>query len=281
MGNRRPARLYLPQRHWFIGLLMLVMTVLVLGATIASCGVPTKPTQEDAMQDVIQLLEGQGFTPNIGLSGTYGPGNVIQTTESGAEGARPLPSPVVFLWASDCFPGQAPRTSAFVLPDSYERRAGSVSMGVKILALLLPSLNVDRSAVSDYTMTLGDTEVQTFAKGDLSHQFSEKCVQALVQAMEDGDQIDWFSVIVEAVVADSLTLRILWRENTSVGARASQKSSIKDQLGRILRGAASSALPVSASVGVESESDKITVLQSNVPVIVGYRIRPLQPVYDK
>lgn len=280
MGTVRLAEIPLPHRRSLPGATALAIAALMLALTLGGC-VPTKFTQQEAMQDIFQLLGDQGFTANVGLSGTYAPGNVIQTKEPARDGARSLPTPVVFLWGSDCFPGQTPRTSAFILPDSSERRAGSLSLGVKILALFLPSLNLDRSAVADYTLTLGDTEVQTFAKGDLSHQFSVECVQALAQAMEDGDKIDWFSVIIEAVVADSLSLEMFWREGTSFGARASQKGAATSQLGRILRGAAAPSLPVSASLGVASENDKTTVLRADVPVIIGYRMRPLQPVYKE
>ena len=232
------------------------------------------------MGDIFQLLEDQGFVANVGLSGVYAPGNVIQTTEAGPKGGRPLPSPIVFLWGSDCFPGQTPRASNFVLPDSGERRTGSFSIGAQILTRLLPSLALDRAAVADYSLTLGNTEVQTFARADLSHQFSDKCVQSLVRAMDDGDAIDWFSVIVEAVVADSLSLEIRWRQGTSAGARTAQRDAAQSQLGSILQAATMGPLPVRVGVSLTADTDKASVLRSDTPVIVGYRARPMQPVYE-
>jgi len=243
--------------------------------------VPTKPTQRDAMEDIFQLLDAQGYAANIGLSGIYAPGNVIQTSEATADGVHHLPTPIVFLWGSDCFPGQTPRTSPFVLPDSSGRRAGSLSIGAEFVQRLLPALSLDRAAVADYRLTLGDTAVHTFARADLSHQFSQKCVHGLTQAMEDGDRIDWFAVIVEAVVADSLALEMSWREGTSLGVRTAQKGAAEAQLGRILRAAAGAHSPVDASVSVVADGEQASVLRAEGPVIVGYRMRPLQPVYEK
>ncbi len=248
--------------------------VLVLGGWVA-----LQPTRQEPMGDIFRLLEAQGFVANTGLSGTFAPGNVIQTREPGPNGGRPLPSPIVFLWGSDCFPGQVPRTSNFVLPDSTERRTGSLSISAEVLEQFLPSLALDRAVAADYTLTLGKTLVHTFAKADLSRRFSEKCVQALAQAMEDGDRIEWFSVILEAVVADSLALVISWREGASVAARTAQREAAESQLGGILSAAAVEQDPFDATVDVVSDTDKSSVLRSDAPVIVGYRARPMQPVH--
>ena len=92
--------------------------------------------------------------------------------------------------------------------------------------------------------------------------------------------MEWFAVIIEAVVADSLTLEMAWREGTSVGARTAEKKAAETQLLSILRTAAGTRPPVDASLKVLADNAKASVLQVDGPVVVGYRTRPLQPVYE-
>lgn len=240
-------------------------------------GCTSAPSRPEGVADFLKALEDQGYRLNSGLAGIYEPGNVIQVTEQSANGKeRALPSPVVFLWGPDCFPDQAARVSPFVIADSSGRQSSSFSLGAGLIGKLLPSLNIDRKSVADYHMTLGNTTVHTIAKGDLSRNFSSSCVRKLSQAIEDGDRAEWFAVIVEAVKADSLDLEMTWAKGLSAGARVALLDSIQGQLGAV----AGAAGP-KAAVGMVSDNANSSVIRAQGPLILGYRARPLQPVYAK
>jgi hypothetical protein len=252
--------------------------LLAAGALVLLGGCAAPPPRESGLEDVFAILESQGFTPNVGLSGAYGPGNVIQTAQMDRQGREQvLASPVVFLWGADCFPGQVPQVSPFGLGASSGRDASSIRLDARLLGLLVPGLAFDRSAVADYRLELRDPKVHTLAKGDLSRRFSRRCVDDLAGALEDGDRIEWYAVITEAVVADSLTLELDWRAGTSAAARLAQQATVGGQLAGMI-GAAAPGLTPDASLEVASANERQSAVRIDGPVIVGYRPRPLQPV---
>jgi len=138
---------------------------------------------------------------------------------------------------------------------------------------------LNSKAVADYSLKLENQGIYTFAKADLSHQFSEKCVRALEQTMRDGDKIEWFSVVLEAVVVDSLKLDMHWRTDASVEARIAVKNEARQTLAGILENSDPHKSGHDVEVGLETDSDKATVIAAKGLVLVGYRARPLQPVY--
>ena len=254
--------------------------IITLVAVLLGCAAPM--TQQAALSDIFDILKQQGYKANVGLSGIYEPGNILQTAQAGTDGqAAALATPIVFAWGSDCFPNHTPRIAPFVLPDSQGAQASSISIGASILSLLIPSLNFNRQTLSDYRLDLENTQVYTYAKGDLSRQFSEKCVQALAQAVEDGDNIKWFAIILEAVIADGMTLEMNWQSGTSVEGRMAQQNQVMQQLGSIVSGYSDRLQSSGSGLEVLLDDAKKSVIRTNNPLIVGYRIRPLQPVYEK
>jgi len=145
----------------------------------------------------------------------------------------------------------------------------------------MPSLKLSRQSLLDYRLDLENPQVYTFAKGDLSRQFSEKCVQALANALEDGDKPEWFSVIIEAVIVDTLTLEMNWRSGSSVEGRVAQRNQVMQQLGSILGSYSKGFRPPEAELELLTDNEKQSVIKTKGPVIIGYRSRPLQPVYEK
>lgn len=184
-------------------------------------------------------------------------------------------------WGSDCFPGQSPRVAPFVLPDSQGAQANSISLGASMLSLFIPSLNFNRQSLANYRLDLENTQVHTFAKGDLSQQFSEKCVQSLARAIKAGDRIGFFAIILEAVISEGMTLELNWQSGTAVEARAAQRNQAMQQLGSILSGYSEKLQGSGSGLKVTQDNAKKSVIKTNNPVIIGYRIRPLQPVYKK
>ena len=236
---------------------------------------------EVGLQDIFKYLERQGYEVNVGLLGIYEPGNVIQTTQDGPDGqAIRLANPIVFAWGADCFPGRSPRIAPFALPDSQGSQSNEFRIGAGILNLLIPSLNFNRRTFSDYRLDFENTQVYALAKGDLSRQFSEKCVQALAHAIEDGDKIEYYSVILEAVIADSMNFEMIWQSGSSVEVRMAQSNQILQQLGAIFNGYSKDFRPVSAQLGLAADNERKSVIRVDGPVIIGYRVRPLQPVYE-
>lgn len=237
-------------------------------------------SDRDGLSDIFELLEGQGYTANVGLSGIYEPGNLIQTTQADPDG-KPvaLGSPIIFAWGSDCFPSRTPRIAPFVLADSQGSQATSISLGASLVNLFIPSLKLSHQALADYRLDLENPRVYTFAKGDLSRQFSEKCVQSLAHALEDGDRPEWFSVVIEAVTVDALILEMNWRSGSSVEGRMAQRDQIVQQLGAILGSYSKGFRQPEAELQLLTDNEKKSVIKTDGPVIVGYRSRPLQPVF--
>jgi len=99
------------------------LTVTMLIAVVMFLGCTPSLFDSTGLSDIFDLLEQQGYTANVGLSGIYEPGNLVQTTQEGSDG-KPvaLQSPIIFAWGSDCFPDRAPRIAPFVLSSSHKAR---------------------------------------------------------------------------------------------------------------------------------------------------------------
>ena len=229
------------------------------------------------LTDFFDLLERRGYTPNLDFSGVVRPGNVIQVVEGGADAKdRQLATPLVVAWSDKCFPGRNPRTLEFTLPETQGK--SSAGLSGRSLARMMPSLNIESDAVAGYALTVENTRIQTFAKSDLSTEFSPSCVDALKTAIEGGDKVEWFRVVIEAVVADALTLEVQWKDNTSVEAR----KSVTDKAGTALAqtGIANGPLANDSGmkVGVTTNDERKTTISAKGLVIIAYRGRPIQPV---
>lgn len=223
------------------------------------------------------ILKKQGYTPNVGFSGVFSPGNVVQVKEQGADGnEHSLVTPVVFLWSSDCFPGMTPKVDPYVLPQISGTRSASLNIGTKALSRFIPSLQTDNKAVIAYTLKVVNPHVHTFAKGIISGQFSQKCVQAYDRQIKAGDKPEWFAVIVDAIIADQLTLEIEWNANTSAEARAEATRQATGALSRIQKTTSAGDKSPEVSIRLKSEDKERTVIAAEGAVIIAYRARPLQ-----
>jgi hypothetical protein len=229
------------------------------------------------IDDLFSILKEQGYQANRGFSGVFAPGNIVQLAEEGANGEdRTLPTPVIFLWGADCFPGETPRKAPFVLPQTKSGTStASLTLGAEGLAKLVPSLQLDGDAVADYNLRIDDPLVYTFAKGDLSGHFSDKCVRAFDRQIRAGDKPSWFAIILDAVIAEKLVLDMTWKENVSAEARAKAAASAKNALAEKAEGAVLDTGSPQASVHLASEDKEHTVLTADGPVVIGYRTRSL------
>ena len=230
------------------------------------------------LEDFFVLLDQRGYTPNVGFSGVFRPGNIIQVAEQGSDAKdRQLATPLVVAWADKCFPGRTPRTLEFTLPEFRGQSSADLTLSGKMLSRMMPSLNLENNAVASYSLTLEDTRIQTFAKADLSSEFSAPCVAALQTAIDGGEKVEWLRVVVEAVVADALTLQVDWKDNASMETRENVANTASKALRRTAA-AGNAGDNSELKVAVTKSDTKQTTVSAKGFVIVGYRARPLQPV---
>ena len=240
----------------------------------------TIPSQ--GMEDFVALLDQRGYTANVGFSGAFRPGNVIQVTEQGSDAKdRKLATPLVVAWADKCFPGRTPRTLEFTLPEFQGQSSADLTLSGNMLSRMMPSLNLDNNAVANYSLTLQNTRIQTFAKADLSSEFSAPCVTALQTAIDGGEKVEWLRVVMEAIVADTLTLQLDWKDNASVETRENVANGAGKTLTHTLAASNTSGGDSVLKIAVTKGDTKRTTLSAQGFVIVGYRARPLQPVVGR
>jgi hypothetical protein len=253
--------------------------ILLLALPVAYFGYHKYEIRNQGLDDFFVLLNQRGYTPNVGFSGVFRPGNVIQVAEQGAEAKDLLlATPLVVAWADKCFPGRSPKTLEFTLPQFQGQSSADLTLSGNMLSRMMPSLNLENSAVASYSLTLENTRIQTFAKTDLSSEFSAPCVAALRTAIDGGDRVEWLRVVLEAIVADALTLQVDWKDNASLETR----EKVANMAGRALTQTAASSQAGGGDselkVAVTKDDTKKTTVSAKGFVIVGYRARPLQPV---
>jgi hypothetical protein len=233
---------------------------------------------KQASPDVFSLLQENGYTPNPGFSGLFRPGNLIQVTEQGQDGKEhAIAMPVLFAWADECFPAQVPRIQEFTLPNETGSAAARLTVSGKALLRLMPSLGLQSEAVADYSLRLENTRVQAFAKGDLSGGFSKPCVAKLTKAIRAGDKVEWFRLILASVVADSATVEVQWRDNSSAEARSRAAEDVKNTLAQTEAASSGATRDASMKVVITNNSKKTTTISASGFVILGYQSRSIQP----
>lgn len=260
------------------GLSRLAIGILLVALPVSYFMYRKYAIQRKGMEDFFVSLDRRGYTPNIGFSGVFRPGNVIQVSEEGPDAKeRTLLTPIVVAWADKCFPNQIPRTLEFTLPEFRGESSADLTLTGNMLSRIFPSLDVDNKAVSNYSLTLENVRIQTYAKTDLSSEFSAPCVATLRTAINGGDKVEWFRVVLESIVADALTLQMDWNSNASMETREKVAKNAGTALNQSLAtGTGSDAAEL--KVAVKTNDTKRTIVSARGFVIVGYRARPLQPV---
>ncbi len=245
----------------------MVVAVLAIGALVAGWfhfrGQPAT--------DLNAHLESLGFTANPGLDATFVPGTVIQVAEAdGLGGSVALRRPLVFLRGAECFPDLEPMVNVLPLPERSGRRTGNLELEGKDLARFLPELRLGGTGVKRYSLAVVRPRLLTFAKAELSEHFSSACVEEFATALAAGDRAEWFETIIEAVVADGLSITLQWEARTSGEARVEISKKTSEAM-------ASSTTDVST----ELDSHDTTVLQAEGTLVLGYRSRPMEPVEEE
>lgn len=221
-------------------------------------------------------LEDQGFEINGGFSGNYLPGNIVKTTELDRDGnERTLPSPLVFMRASHCFPDQSPTRTEFIIPATQYTSSGTLKLGQNAVERMLPTLDISGNEVVSYSLGFDDTYVQTFALADLSGAFSDVCVDSLSDAFDAGDRPEFYGVIVEAVMAEGLSLDIDWQSRISANAKLQATTRASEVISRVV--GTNQLAPPAVGLEVAAGSLQVTTISAKGPVLVAYRVRPIQP----
>jgi hypothetical protein len=254
--------------------------IFILITLLIMIAIPFAWTKIMKSSDVFEELKQCGYTLNTGLSNKFMPGNILQTIERLSDGReQPLSTPIVVLWASDCFPDVSPQASTFVLPKSSKRTTGQIKIDSKLVSKLLPWLALDSSSASDYSLKLNNLHIVSYAKGDLSHHFSKTSLHVFENFLASGDKMEYYTVILEAVVADALNIEIHWQQGLSAGFRARKTESIKKELSAMV--SSSKKTNEQIDIGITLENDEKITITTNGPITLGYLSRPLYAVTDK
>ena len=148
------------------------LTTAVVDVLVAAVAwyVIQRPTEQEPLSDVFETLERQGYQPDTSLSGPFLPGNVLQVAEPGPDGeGRPLPTPILFLRAEDCFSGQTLEEMPFPLPEVDGTSKASLGLEAARLSRVLPGLEAQDTAKAKYRMKFDRPQRLIYAKGDLSN----------------------------------------------------------------------------------------------------------------
>jgi hypothetical protein len=206
-----------------------------------------------------RILEEQGFTLNAGLSDLYQPGDVIQVAD--ASGAINTP----FLRGSFCFKDLEIEASDYALPvEMTSDASAALQVGGKGLGRFLPELGMENESVGRFRLELDRPRLLIALRGDLSRRFSAECVTRLRQSIDDGDRLEWFEVVDQAVVADGVRLQVETQTASSAEAKLAIDKSTRDALAP--RG--------DLAVSDDGKTTKLYVLGRTV---LAYKTRPLAP----
>jgi hypothetical protein len=85
-------------------------------------------------------------------------------------------------------------------------------------------------------------------------------------------------VILESVTVDGLNIEVSWQASTGAAARLGYLDLVQRQLSKAISTGSEDARP--AGVGLVADNARRSVIRADGPVIIGYRARPLQPVYE-
>jgi len=237
---------------------------------------------DEPLQDVYAELNEQGYTANMGFSGNYQPGTIIQTHElDERRKQRQLKSALVVLWADQCFPDKETRTAQYILPDNSGSSRASIEIAGKFLGKFFPALQLDSETVMSYKLNFENTQTKTFARLDLSQNLSQYCVLALEKDITAGAKPEWFSVIQEAIIADAIHFELQWQTESTLVAREEIKSQVMETIDTLLsqiRGTPGTSPDIQSRIELDNQQN--TVISAKSPVIIAYRARQLEPVYE-
>ncbi len=184
--------------------------LIILVISLSACATPT----------LFENLKETGYTMSPNFSAAYEPGTLIQTTrldENGKESR--FKTPVVITMAGECFPGKRPQQKELALPMSRGQRSASLDVGANALSSVVPSMNFSASVVKNHSLTFDKPQVIYYPISEMFGQLSPKCVQVLNAMQQAGNKIEWFEIIYEAVVANSLSYKIEWGAGVGVETR--------------------------------------------------------------
>lgn len=248
--------------------LALPCIAIVIGFYLRSVTVRAQP-----LSTLMQALEADGYRANHGLSGSFVPGTLVQIAERDSAGAkRPLPVPLVFMWGSECFPEKAPAEHLYALPESSASTLDHLTVDGSSVDHDAPILALQDRAVARYRLRFGQPRVRTFAKGDISFQFSKPCVAALDRMAASGEDASFYAVVIETLIADSIEYEIDWTRSIDAASHLALQTVLQDRLRR----AAGGALDAKIAVQTLSENEDRSVLRASGEVILAYRLRPVE-----
>lgn len=223
--------------------------------------------------DIFELFEQQGYRANVGFSGLFAPGHTLQITRKGDDDKEyTLATPIVFLWAEDCFPGKTPRRSSYVLPEIRKTTTSALTIDANEIARYLPSLHIDNKTINKYHMAFDEPYVLTYSKATLNQHFSPACIAEFEKIADAGEKLQWYVTIVESVMANAMRFEISWTSGTSLEAREAVKNQYTKTLSAMVAREKKDASQIpSVDISFETDTEEKTVFRTNKPVILAYR----------
>jgi len=235
-----------------------------------------------ATQNIFESLRDSGYIMNPNFSTAYEPGTLIQIARVDREGKeRPFTTPVVITVAADCFPDKVPQQRDLVLPQSRGQREMSLDFGASALASLASLLNINAAIVKNYSLTFEKPQVIYFPISDIFGQLSQKCVDSLGAMQQAGNKLEWFEIIYEVVVANSLTFTLEWSAGASIEARTTQTNDVQQQIAGWVGSQQQDQYGNQnrdVHFKIVAETTKITELHADGTVVVAYRSAALRPI---
>jgi hypothetical protein len=217
----------------------------------------------DPLKKIFLDVQAIGLTPNYLLSGNLLPGTIIQVKDGLGENGkdRCLKSPIIVFKHTECYEGEIDITS---VPHTniHGSENEAIHLSAKVAPFYLPKINSKAVAIKEFILHMGQTKLWSFPKGKTIAGMRQHCGQVFDIAQRSGDKIEWYQVIQDAIVADHISVEIIWKHEPTAEMLASLTKSGDSKL--------------DFSLGSHSKSK--TVLQCDQPVVIGYRGRPIEKI---
>lgn len=182
------------------------------------------------LADYKNTLAEVGFNENIGFRANLSPGSLIQVagaTNTAQHEQYTLPR--LFMPGADCYPDLQVTETGFYPAAGKQENAHGFFFNNVMLGYFLPQLHFLKDEGLSYTLNITKTKSLSFARGKMMGHMSDNCVQALTLALNDGDKLEWFRLVMDVLVVDEIRLELHWLQQTAT-EKARLKALIKQAL---------------------------------------------------
>ena len=197
-------------------LIFLIAVIIALGIYLFRTFIQIKPM--DPMMKLFSLVENNGFTPNYILSSNLLPGAIVQIKdELGTDGKeRSLKNPILVFEASECFNTDSPVISPIPQIELSGSEGARINLSTTAALSYLPQFGAQATAIKEFIIHLGSTKLWSYPKGVFMSGISSNCARILDDARKMGDKTEWYKVVQDVIVSDSIEVEIVWKHEPDV-----------------------------------------------------------------